>query len=108
MKERARAGCIGFIFLPPLLTRQQEDPGGPRMDDCDETMDVIGYPCPIPMMKVLTRLKEMEAGQVLEIVSDQMDIRKDAEDVCQRTGDELMDMEEEGGLYRVRIRKGDR
>jgi len=78
------------------------------MEDCDETMDVIGYPCPIPIMKVLTRLKEMEAGQVLEIVSDQKDIRKDAEDVCQRTGDELLGVEEDGGLYRVRVRKVER
>ncbi len=78
------------------------------MEDSDETMDVIGYPCPIPLMKVLTRLKEMEAGQILEIVSDQKDIRKDAEDVCQRTGDELLGVEEDGGLYRVRVRKGDR
>ncbi len=78
------------------------------MEDSDETMDVIGYPCPIPLMKVLTRLKEMEAGQILEIVSDQKDIRKDAEDVCQRTGDELLGVEEDGGLYRVRVRKGER
>ena len=78
------------------------------MTGSDESMDVIGYPCPIPMMKVLTRLKEMDAGQVLEIVSDQQDISEDVQDICERTGDEYVGTREDGGLHHAYIRKADR
>ena len=78
------------------------------MKEHDESMDVIGYPCPIPMMRVLTRLKEMEAGHVLEIVSDQQDISEDVQNICERTNDVYKGTVEDGGLYYAYICKADR
>lgn len=75
------------------------------MEEPDRTLDATGLPCPLPVMKIMNTLNEMESGQMLQVVSDQGDIGSDARSVCERTGDELVSVQEEGGLFRALIRK---
>ena len=71
----------------------------------DASLDCIGLYCPMPIFHTANKLKELEVGQVLEILADDEGIKVDMPAWCRATGNELLDIEEEAGAYRVYIRK---
>ena len=71
----------------------------------DATLDCIGLYCPMPIFHTGNKLKELEAGQVLEILADDKGVKEDMPAWCRATGNELLDIEEEAGGYKVYIRK---
>jgi len=71
----------------------------------DATLDCIGLYCPMPIFHTANKLKELEPGQVLEILADDEGIKVDMPAWCRATGNELLDIEEEAGAYRVYIKK---
>lgn len=73
--------------------------------DKDETLDVLGLYCPTPILHTARKLGEMNAGQVLEVLSDDDGIKKDMPAWCESTGNEFLGMEEDGGQIRVYVRK---
>ena len=71
----------------------------------DETLDCVGLYCPMPIANTANKLKELEVGQVLEILADDEGIKEDMPAWCRTTGHELVGMEEEAGQYKVYVRK---
>ena len=71
----------------------------------DETLDCVGLYCPMPIANTANRLKELEVGQVLEILADDEGIKEDMPAWCRTTGHELVGMEEEAGQYKVYVKK---
>jgi TusA-related sulfurtransferase len=71
----------------------------------DETLDCVGLYCPIPIANTANKLKELEVGQVLEILADDEGIKEDMPAWCRTTGHELLGMEEEAGQYKVYVKK---
>jgi TusA-related sulfurtransferase len=71
----------------------------------DATLDCIGFYCPMPIFHTANKLKELEPGQVLEILADDEGIKVDMPAWCRATGNELLDIEEETGEYKVYIKK---
>jgi tRNA 2-thiouridine synthesizing protein A len=71
----------------------------------DDTLDCIGLYCPIPIYNTANKLKELETGQVLEILADDEGIKEDMPAWCRTTGNELLGIEEEAGQYRVYVKK---
>jgi len=71
----------------------------------DATLDCIGLYCPIPIAHTANKLKELEKGQVLEILADDLGIKEDMPAWCKITGNELLSIEEEGEQYRLYVRK---
>ena len=71
----------------------------------DATLDCIGLYCPMPIYNTAIKLKELKAGQVLEVLADDEGIKADAPVWCRTTGNELVGIEEEGKTYKVYIRK---
>jgi TusA-related sulfurtransferase len=71
----------------------------------DATLDCIGLYCPIPIVHTANKLKELEKGQVLEILADDLGIKEDMPAWCKITGNELLSIEEEGEQYRLLVRK---
>ncbi len=71
----------------------------------DDTLDCIGLYCPVPIYNTAKKLKELKAGQVLEILADDEGIKEDMPAWCKTTGNELLGIEEEAGGYRVYIKK---
>ncbi|MDP6419362.1 MAG: sulfurtransferase TusA family protein [Candidatus Krumholzibacteria bacterium] len=68
-------------------------------------LDTRGTFCPVPVTKTAEALKALEIGDILEIVSDDIGVRMDLPAWCQAQDQELLSMEEEGSLTRLRIRK---
>lgn len=71
----------------------------------DKTLDCIGLYCPMPIIKTAEKIKELKAGEVLEVVADDKGIKLDMPAWCQSTGHEFLGVEEESGEIKVYIKK---
>jgi TusA-related sulfurtransferase len=59
----------------------------------------------MPIFHTAKKLKELEAGQVLEILADDEGIKEDMPAWCRTTGNELLGIKEEAGGYKIYVRK---
>ncbi|MEE8372844.1 MAG: sulfurtransferase TusA family protein [Dehalococcoidia bacterium] len=71
----------------------------------DSTLDCVGLYCPMPIYQTVNKIKEMAEGQVLEILADDEGIKPDMTAWCEATGNELLGVEEDGGQYKVYVKK---
>jgi len=71
----------------------------------DQTLDCIGLYCPMPIVKTAQRIRELEPGEVLEVLSDDIGIKSDMPAWAEKTGNEFLGAEEEGGEIKVYVRK---
>jgi tRNA 2-thiouridine synthesizing protein A len=71
----------------------------------DQTLDCIGLYCPMPIVKTAARIKQMNPGEVLEIVADDKGIKQDMPAWCKITGNECLSVEEDNGQYKVYVKK---
>lgn len=59
----------------------------------------------MPIIKTAEKIKEVLAGQILEIISDDPGFLDDMPNWCQMTGHELLEMKQEGDEYRAFVKK---
>ncbi|MEL7490990.1 MAG: sulfurtransferase TusA family protein [Pseudomonadota bacterium] len=71
----------------------------------DEVLDAKGLNCPLPILKAKKSLKGMSTGATLEIFATDPGSVKDFEAFCRTTGNELMESEEDGEIFRFVIKK---
>jgi tRNA 2-thiouridine synthesizing protein A len=71
----------------------------------DATLDCTGLYCPMPIIETTDKMRELGIGQVLEILADDKGIKTDMPAWCESTGNEFLGIEEEGGEYKVYVRK---
>ncbi|MCX6001506.1 MAG: sulfurtransferase TusA family protein [Chloroflexi bacterium] len=71
----------------------------------DVTIDCVGLYCPMPIVHTAKKVKEMQAGQVLEIIADDEGIKQDMPNWAKMTGNEYLGLEEVGGKLHVFVRK---
>jgi len=70
--------------------------------DC---LDTLGLFCPLPIILTSKKMKTMQWGTVLEVLSDDIGIKKDMPIWCKESGNQLIDITEEGTLLKCTIRK---
>ncbi|MCG3115333.1 MAG: sulfurtransferase TusA family protein [Candidatus Manganitrophus sp. SA1] len=71
----------------------------------DQILDTLGLFCPIPVILTSKKIKQMEIDQVLEVLSDDEGIKKDMPAWCKSSGNEFLDLIQEGKVFKVYIRK---
>lgn len=71
----------------------------------DFTLDTYGLLCPMPIVKTAQKIKELQLGQILEVISTDEGIKEDMPAWCKSTGNEYLGLEEKDGEYRVYLRK---
>jgi tRNA 2-thiouridine synthesizing protein A len=71
----------------------------------DETVDYKGLFCPMPIVKVSKAIKEIEVGQVLEMLADDPGSKADMRAWARQTGHELLDVREENGVFKFYVRR---
>ena len=71
----------------------------------DFTLDCYGLLCPMPIFKAAQKIKELETGQTLEIISTDDGIKADIKAWCEKTGNELLKIDEADGEYHSYVRK---
>jgi len=71
----------------------------------DQKIDCLGLFCPMPIVKTREALQHMAPGQILEMISDDPGSEADMKSWAARTGNELMEMERNGAVFRFLVRK---
>lgn len=71
----------------------------------DESLDSKGLMCPMPIVKLAKKMKEMQVGKVLELIADDPGAKEDIPAWCNRTGNELLEMRQEGNVFYFYIKK---
>lgn len=71
----------------------------------DAILDTLGLYCPMPIVKTAEKIKDLEIGQVLEVISDDEGIKEDMPAWCKGTGNEFLRIEEREEEYRVYVKK---
>jgi len=69
------------------------------------TLDTKGLKCPLPVLKARRAMKELAAGDVLEVLATDPGALKDFRAFCETTGDTLLASRQEGEVYVFHIRK---
>jgi len=75
--------------------------------DADATVDAVGLYCPVPVMLATEKIKELNKGQVLEVLADDHDSLEDIPNWCKTTGNKFLKVKKNEGTYRFYIRKED-
>ena len=71
----------------------------------DQVLDAKGLNCPLPILKAKKALKPLASGQTLEVQSTDPGSVADFAAFCRTTGNELVEQNEEGGIWTYLIRK---
>jgi TusA-related sulfurtransferase len=70
-----------------------------------ESLDMTGYFCPEPVIRVNEKIGEIEVGEVLELMADDPSSEPDIKSWTKRTGHELISCEKNDGVFRFLIRR---
>ena len=65
----------------------------------DKTLDCSGMLCPVPVIKTSKAIKEVQVGEVLQMVATDPGAPADMEALARQTGNELLDSHQEDGKY---------
>lgn len=68
-----------------------------------QTLDALGLKCPQPILKVAVKAKELQSGDMLEVLADCESFPKDIEAWCQKTGRTLLFCSTEGDKHTAQI-----
>ncbi len=69
-------------------------------------IDARGLNCPLPVLKLRKRLKDLQPGAVVELLATDRAALKDVPSFCRAQGYALLAVCEEPGILRFRVRKG--
>jgi tRNA 2-thiouridine synthesizing protein A len=65
----------------------------------DKTLDCSGMLCPVPVIKTSKAIKEIQVGQVLQMIATDPGAPADMEALARQTGNELLASHQEDGKY---------
>jgi tRNA 2-thiouridine synthesizing protein A len=70
-----------------------------------QTLDVTGKACPIPVVKTAKAMKALQSGDLLEVLATDPGVEPDMHAWTKQTGNELVSIEQDAGVFRVLLRK---
>lgn len=70
-----------------------------------KTLDTSGLSCPMPVVKTKKAMKDLEIGEILEMISTDPGSIPDMEAWARQTKHDLVESHDEGNSYRFLIRK---
>ena len=68
-------------------------------------VDCTGETCPVPLVETRKALRKAKEGDVVEVVGTHPASKKEIPMAVKSLGLELIDVREEGGVWKIRIRK---
>ena len=69
-------------------------------------LDLRGRACPIPIVELMRTIKQMPAGDEVELLADDPAFRADVTAWCHKTNNELVRIEAKGKATLAVVRKG--
>jgi tRNA 2-thiouridine synthesizing protein A len=74
----------------------------------DRELDCRGMKCPMPILRTKKEMETLKVGQILKMTSTDKGSKPDMMAFAERTGHELLRMDENAGLFTYYIRKSER
>jgi TusA-related sulfurtransferase len=68
-------------------------------------VDCRGETCPVPLVETRKALRRAEEGDIVEVIGTHPASRKEIPMAVKALGLELIDVQEEGELWKIRIRR---
>jgi len=68
-------------------------------------VDCKGETCPIPLVETRKALRKAKEGDIVEVIGTHPASKKEIPMAVESLGLELIDVQEEGGVWKIRIRK---
>jgi TusA-related sulfurtransferase len=73
--------------------------------EVDKVLDVKGLNCPMPVIKTKKAMDVMNSGEVLKVEATDKGSKSDIAAYASRTGNELLESNEEGGTFIFFLKK---
>ena len=67
-------------------------------------VDCKGETCPVPLVEARKALRKAQEGDIVEVVGTHPSSKKEIPMAVKSMGLELLDVQEEGGVWKIRIR----
>lgn len=71
----------------------------------DVTVDARGSACPGPLMDLIGKIKTVDSGTVVELLTADEGSKNDVPEWLEEAGHELLDVVDEGDYYRIFVKK---
>ena len=71
----------------------------------DDILDCVGLYCPVPIFETRKKMDVLEEGQILKMIADDPGSKPDMESWAKSTGNELLKVDEEEGVFTFYIKK---
>lgn len=71
----------------------------------DIKIDVKGETCPVPLVEVRKALRKASPGDVVEVIGTHSASKKEIPMAVEALGLELLDITEENGVWKIKIRR---
>ncbi len=68
-------------------------------------IDCTGETCPVPLVETRKALRKAQPGDIVEVVGTHPASKKEIPMAVAALGLELLDVQEEAGVWRIRIRR---
>ncbi len=68
-------------------------------------VDCTGETCPIPLVETRKALRKAKEGDIVEVIGTHPASKKEIPMAVKALGLELIGVQEEGGMWKIRIRK---
>ena len=68
-------------------------------------VDCRGETCPVPLTETRKALRKAKEGDILEVIGTHPASKKEIPMAVKALGLELIDVQEEGGVWKIKIRK---
>lgn len=70
-----------------------------------QTLDMCGYPCPMPILKTKQALAKMHTKEIITVISNDQSSTKDFVAFCNQLGHKLISQENDGNRIIFNIEK---
>jgi len=71
----------------------------------DKVMDLKGLPCPMPVVKISKGIKDVQVGQIIEVLSTDPGALTDFPAWARTSGNEILGTEQENGTIRIFVKR---
>jgi tRNA 2-thiouridine synthesizing protein A len=68
-------------------------------------VDCTGENCPVPLVETRKALRKAKEGDIVEVIGSHPASKKEIPMAIKALGLELLDIQEEGGVWKIRIRR---
>jgi len=68
-------------------------------------VDCRGETCPVPLVETRKALRKAKEGDIVEVIGTHPASKKEIPMAVKALGLELIDIQEQGGVWKIRIRK---